>query len=181
APRGVDTGRTLEQIAAAADHIWHSDRDGGKKVAARKPPAALRPTPARRGRGHAPVSVADVPGIRRAELPKFVPPQLATLVSQAPSGEAWLHEMKYDGYRLLAWGNGKTGPVRYSDHVAGDGADFFTHACRLGLEGTVAKRRDAPYRGTRGTDWLKIKCVKRQEVVIGGYTDPEGSRVGIGA
>src|SRR5438128_12292999 len=44
-PRSVDTGRTLEEIAAAADHVWHSDRDGGKKVAARKPPAALRPTP----------------------------------------------------------------------------------------------------------------------------------------
>jgi bifunctional non-homologous end joining protein LigD len=83
--------------------------------------------------------------------------------------------------RLLASGNGKPGPVRYSDHVAGDGPDFFTHACRLGLEGVVAKRRDAPYRGTRGADWLKIKCAKQQEVVIGGYTDPEGSRIGIGA
>src|SRR5712692_6929546 len=83
--------------------------------------------------------------------------------------------------RLLASGNGKSGPVRYSDHVAGDGPDFFTHGCRLGLEGVIAKRRDAPYRSTRGADWLKIKCVKRQEVVIGGYTDPEGSRIGIGA
>jgi len=281
-PKSVLTGRTLEEIAAAADRVWHSDREGGKKTAAPlKPPAALRPAPARRGRGRRPVSVAGVPGVRRAPLPKFVPPQLATLVSQAPSGEAWLHEMKYDGYRILArldhgrvtllsrngrdWtekfptiaeavghlpaeramldgeiavlqpdgttsfqalqnflsgtgrgqlvymvfdllhldggdltgapleerkavlerllasGNGKSGPVRYSDHVAGDGPDFFTHACRLGLEGVVAKRRDAPYRGTRGADWLKIKCVKQQEVVIGGYTDPEGSRVGIGA
>src|SRR5712691_9463309 len=65
--------------------------------------AARRPPPrASRIRPHAPVSVADVPGIRRGTLPKFVPPQLATLVSQAPSGDAWIHEMKYDGYRILA-------------------------------------------------------------------------------
>ena len=45
----------------------------------------------------------------------------------------------------------------------------------------ISKRRDAPYRGTRSSDWLKAKCVKEQEIVIAGYTDPEGSRVGIGA
>jgi bifunctional non-homologous end joining protein LigD len=71
--------------------------------------------------------------------------------------------------------------LRYSDHVAGAGADFFAHACKLGLEGIVSKKRDAPYRGTRGPEWLKIKCLKQQEIVIGGYTEPEGSRIGIGA
>jgi bifunctional non-homologous end joining protein LigD len=71
--------------------------------------------------------------------------------------------------------------VHYSEHVVGGGPAFFAHACRLGLEGIVSKRRDAPYRGARGPDWVKVKCVKEQEVVIGGYTDPEGSRVGIGA
>ena len=45
----------------------------------------------------------------------------------------------------------------------------------------MSKKRDAPYRGTRGADWLKVKCLKQQEIVIGGYTEPEGSRIGIGA
>jgi bifunctional non-homologous end joining protein LigD len=226
-------------------------------------------------------SAGPVVGGRRAALPEFVQPQLATLVSQAPPGDGWFHEMKYDGYRILArldhervrllsrngrdWtrnfsaiaeavarlpakramfdgevtvflpdgttsfqalqnllsgaGRGQlvymvfdllhldgwdlTGarlearkerlqpllesararrsPLRYSNHVVGGGPEFFTHACRLGLEGAVSKRRDAPYRGTRGSSWLKIKCLKQQEIVIGGYTDPEGSRIGIGA
>ena len=72
-------------------------------------------------------------------------------------------------------------PLKYSDHVIGAGPEFFAQACRLGLEGIVSKRRDAPYHGARTPDWLKIKCIREQEVVIGGYTDPEGSRVGIGA
>ena len=73
------------------------------------------------------------------------------------------------------------GPLKYSDHMAGAGPEFFAQACRLGLEGIVSKRRDALYQGARTPDWLKIKCVREQEVVIGGYTDPEGSRIGIGA
>ena len=60
------------------------------------------------------------------------------------------------------------GPLRYSDHVEGNGPEFFAQACRLGLEGIISKRRDSPYRGTRSREWLKIKCVKRQQVVIGG-------------
>jgi len=210
-----------------------------------------------------------------------VPPQLATLVSDAPTGDEWLHEMKFDGYRILArlergrarllsrngndWterfavvakgverlpaeramldgevavllpdgttsfqalqnllsggtggqlvymafdllhldGRDLTGarledrkgvleallaaagaaaePVRMSRHVVGSGPAFLEQACRLGLEGAVAKRRDAPYRSARNPDWRKIKCTKRQEVVIGGFTEPDGSRVGIGA
>jgi len=76
---------------------------------------------------------------------------------------------------------GEPGTLRYSDHVVGSGAEFFAEACRLGLEGVVSKRRGARYRSTRGTDWVKTKCLSRQEVVIGGYTDPEGARSGIGA
>jgi bifunctional non-homologous end joining protein LigD len=222
-----------------------------------------------------------VPGARRAALPKFVQPELATLVERPPEGDRWLHELKHDGYRMLArleqrraqllsrnardWtqsfpdvaaavarlpaeqaildgevtvllpdgtssfqalqnfmsgtaggrlaymifdllyldgrdltgarledrkaalarllasANDKAAVLRYSDHVVGSGAEFLEQACRLGLEGIVSKRRDAPYRGTRGGDWLKIKCLAQQEIVIGGYTEPEGSRVGIGA
>ncbi|HMG21520.1 MAG TPA: non-homologous end-joining DNA ligase [Kofleriaceae bacterium] len=202
--------------------------------------------------------------------------QLATLVAEPPEGGAWLHEQKFDGYRILAeldrgvvrllsrrfkdWtaafpqvaatiaelpvdravldgevaavladgrtsfqalqnrggahivyfafdllaidGDDLTGlpledrkarlaalvgaaghrtGVRYSDHVVGGGAEFFALACQRGLEGIISKRRDKPYLPGRGTTWLKTKCLQRQELVIGGFTDPEGSRRGIGA
>jgi bifunctional non-homologous end joining protein LigD len=54
-------------------------------------------------------------------------------------------------------------------------------ACKLGLEGVIAKRLDSTYVSRRSTAWIKLKCSQRQEFVIGGYTDPQGSRVGIGA
>lgn len=206
-------------------------------------------------------------------------PQLARLVKHAPEGDEWLHEMKYDGYRIgcrirggsvtLISRNGKDwtgafpkiaeaagrlgirdalldgevavvlpdgrtsfqalqnvggGPrrglayfvfdvpklggtslerrpleerkrelrqllgrparnaiIRYSEHVIGRGAEMFAEACRLRLEGIISKRRDAPYKPGRSDAWVKVKCVLRQEFVIGGFTDPEGSRQGIGA
>lgn len=73
------------------------------------------------------------------------------------------------------------GPLRFTEHREGDGEAFFEQACRDGWEGLIAKRADAPYRGGRGRDWLKFKCLNGQEFVIGGYTDPSGSRVGFGA
>jgi bifunctional non-homologous end joining protein LigD len=54
-------------------------------------------------------------------------------------------------------------------------------ACRRGLEGIISKRRDAPYRGGRVGSWLKVKCTARQELVIVGFTEPQGSRTGLGA
>ena len=71
--------------------------------------------------------------------------------------------------------------IRLSDHVQGQGEGFYQQACRHGLEGIVSKRADAPYRSGRGKDWLKVKCLKRQEFIIAGYTDPEGARSGFGA
>jgi bifunctional non-homologous end joining protein LigD len=218
---------------------------------------------------------------RPAPLPAGFEPQLATLVKAPPPGDDWLHELKYDGYRIgcrvdgdriqllsrrgkdwtaqfpeicaaarklpvktalidgeaavlmpdgrtsfqalqnffgagsraglvffafdllhldgqdlselpleerkraleeVVVGRKKTpGLIRYSEHVVGGGADFFKHACRLGLEGIVSKQADGPYKKGRTTGWLKSKCIKRQELVIGGFTDPEGSREGIGA
>lgn len=73
------------------------------------------------------------------------------------------------------------GRLRYSDHLEGEGALVHKKACMLELEGVVAKRLDSKYRGGRGKDWLKLKCGARQEVVIVGYTDPGGSRTGLGA
>lgn len=205
-------------------------------------------------------------------LPDFIAPQLATLTDEAPDGEAWIHEIKYDGYRLIAavsgeqvrlytrsgqdWthrfksiaaalakrnlppclldgevvvagsggrsdfgelqrvlqegsGNfayfvfdllrleredlrdqpllqrkaqlrvlleGPRDPIRYSDHEQGRGDRVARQACRLGLEGIISKRADAPYRSTRNRAWLKVKCVQRQEFIIGGWTPSTRNR-----
>ena len=71
--------------------------------------------------------------------------------------------------------------IRYTDHFEGDGEGFFRAACEAGLEGVIAKRADGPYRGGRHPEWRKIKCQRRQEFVIGGYTDPKGTRAHLGA
>jgi bifunctional non-homologous end joining protein LigD len=74
------------------------------------------------------------------------------------------------------------GIIRYTQHFDGDGRAVLDQACALGAEGIVSKRRDAPYRpGARHDDWRKSKCSKRQEFVVGGFTDPSGSRVGVGS
>src|SRR4030095_15289646 len=72
-------------------------------------------------------------------------------------------------------------PLRYSEPVVGSGEEFFRQACRFQLEGIVSKRGDAPYTPGRARTWLKIKCQQEQELVIGGFTDPEGQRSGLGA
>ncbi|HEY9504173.1 MAG TPA: non-homologous end-joining DNA ligase, partial [Pyrinomonadaceae bacterium] len=210
-----------------------------------------------------------VPGARKAPLPEFIPPQLATLVDKPPAGDAWFHELKLDGYRLLChvdhgqvkfWtfrrsrGTAKfpvlgkavkalrlksaildgeivaldtsgrasfqklqqqinknsaaglmfhifdlvyldgfmltrcplrerkrvlaelfvkvdeKSPLRFSDHIEGSGAQFFKEACKFGLEGIVSKLADSVYESTRSRSWLKVKCLRRQEFVIAGYT-----------
>jgi bifunctional non-homologous end joining protein LigD len=221
------------------------------------------------------------PQARKAALPDFIPPQLATLVSEAPAGDDWLHEIKLDGYRLqlrfdhrdvklltrrghdwsarmphllaelqrltlgpalidgelvvlhqgrsdfqrlqnslsagaddqcvvfafdllqlgtydlrklalrdrkallaqtlTAAGLTQTSRLRLSEHVIGRGPEFFAQACKLHVEGSVAKRIDAPYESKRSHNWLKIKCLARQEFVIGGFSKPEGSRQHFGA
>jgi bifunctional non-homologous end joining protein LigD len=80
--------------------------------------------------------------------------------------------------RLL---RGRRGRLRYSEHVDAPGAEVHQRACRMHLEGIVSKRKQAPYVAGRGQAWLKVKCVARQEFVIGGYTDPEGARAELGS
>jgi ATP-dependent DNA ligase len=130
-PRSVASGRTLEEVAADPSSVWSSSR------------------------GKPDTDPARAPEARRAALPAFVRPQLATRVHEPPEGEAWLHETKFDGYRLRsapldarkallkATLGPATGPLRYSEHVIGSGRKFFAEACRKGLEGIVSKRRDA--------------------------------------
>jgi hypothetical protein len=73
-----------------------------------------------------------------------------------------------------------TPPLQFSDHQIGRGRAFYEHACGLKLEGIVSKRGDAPYApGNRGL-WLKVKCLNREEFVVVGWTDPEGTRPHLG-
>ena len=71
--------------------------------------------------------------------------------------------------------------IRYADHVVGHGAAFFAQATTLGVEGIVSKRRDSVYQAGRRSGWLKIKCLREQPFVVGGYTDQAGMVGGLGA
>ena len=257
----VLSGRNMEEIAAARDQVWRK----GEAVTAS---------------AGEPIDPSSLPGAHPASQPETVAPQLARLVSEVPRGEDWLHEIKFDGYRLIgALKNGSVrlwtrhgqdwterfAPVaraiaalpvsqaiidgeivvldpqglsdfqslqnvlkgqgggqlayylfdlvhcqgfdlsrtplharkellrqlltgvdpaallRYSDHIRGEGERVFRHACRFALEGIVSKRADSPYQSKRSANWLKVKCLQRQEFVIGGYSEPAGSRTGFGA
>ncbi|MBV9685619.1 MAG: non-homologous end-joining DNA ligase, partial [Alphaproteobacteria bacterium] len=93
-------------------------------------------------------------------------------------GSAPLTERKQRLRRLLS---GASAPLQYSDHQLGRGLDFYDKACELSLEGIVSKRADAPYApGNRGL-WRKVKCLNREEFVVVGWTDPEGSRPSLGS
>ncbi len=78
---------------------------------------------------------------------------------------------------VISWG----GLIRYARHRPGDGIGCYREACRSGWEGIIAKRAASRYVHRRSPDWLKFPCLHRQEFVIGGYTDPRGSRTGFGA
>lgn len=271
-PLSAATGRSMEEIAAAKSRLWssnHPDANG---------PAGNKPHP------HAAAQIApDASSLTRAVAapqPERMAPELATLVKEIPAGDEWLHEIKFDGYRIVGvitpervrlwtrnghdWtdkfpelaealralpveqaivdgeivvldaqgisdfqalqnaikgGKGRilyyvfdiphcqgydlartplierrellrqihaaaqdSAPIlRYSDHLQGKGPEFYRHACRYSLEGVISKRADSGYEQRRSRGWLKIKCSKRQEFVIGGYTSPGGSRAGFGA
>ncbi|MFL6738467.1 MAG: DNA ligase D [Sphingomicrobium sp.] len=237
----VTTDRSMAEIAAGTD-VWRSNR-GGRKGGWQKRKAQAGP-------------------------PEFQAPQLATLVDAIPTGNDWLHEYKYDGYRLListaggaatAWtrkGNdwsdkfrsivraaaklpagclidgeavaldkkGKPSfqllqstlkggdadlafyafdllvdqgeditklpnierkerlaallkavspPILYGDHVVGKGEKLFEAICKEGGEGIISKKAKAGYSGERSRNWLKIKCIQRQEFVIVGWQDSD--------
>jgi bifunctional non-homologous end joining protein LigD len=88
-----------------------------------------------------------------------------------------LRERKQILRDLLAF----AGPLRFTEHREADGEAYYREACANGWEGLIAKRADAPYRAGRTRDWLKFKCSSGQEFVIGGFTDPRGTRTGFGA
>lgn len=72
-------------------------------------------------------------------------------------------------------------PLRFTTHRNREGEAFWQEACRKGWEGIIAKLADSPYVHRRSPHWLKFKCANEQEFVIGGYTDPKGTRRGFGA
>jgi ATP-dependent DNA ligase len=89
----------------------------------------------------------------------FIAPCLPTKTDKLPSGSQWLHEIKHDGFQSPG--------IRFNEHTEGDGPTVFAHACKLGLEGIVSKRKDSTYRSGRSPDWLKMKnpgcsAVKRE-------------------
>ncbi|MBJ7313913.1 DNA ligase D [Rugamonas sp. CCM 8940] len=77
--------------------------------------------------------------------------------------------------------HGPAARVRFSEEFDAAPGEMMAAACRMGLEGIIGKRRDAAYVSGRTRDWIKLKCGRRQEFVVGGYTDPQGSRSGFGA
>jgi bifunctional non-homologous end joining protein LigD len=83
-PLSVSSGRSMDAIAEDRDWVWHSNRDDGERVPAKA------------------ISLDRLAGARKGAMPANLKPQLATLSDKAPEGEEWLHEIKYDGYRLLA-------------------------------------------------------------------------------
>jgi bifunctional non-homologous end joining protein LigD len=91
-----------------------------------------------------------------------------------------LRERKQTLEQLLVSAKAK-GQLRYSDHVEGNGPQFFKQACEYGMEGIISKLADSPYESTRNRNWLKTKCVKRQEFVIAGYTPSKKGFPGFGS
>lgn len=276
--KGAATGRVIG-LASATDPTQPPAKPTKRRNVQKRSAAATT-----EGTIHSTVEdhAAALQGARRAAMPKFTPPQLALLRDLIPAGDAWIHEVKFDGYRLAARLDGArvqlltrhghdwthkfaqlaedlarlgvramldgevvaidergrssfallqralkdespselvffafdltfagrhdvTGAplaerrgllemilgtptagrvsdrVRISRAIDVEGKDLIEHACRLGLEGIVSKRRDAPYRSDRSGAWVKVKCGQRQEFVIVGFSPPRGSRAGIGA
>lgn len=83
--------------------------------------------------------------------------------------------------QTIATGGGEAGLLRLSEHLKGRPEDLMAQACAQGWEGLVAKKAASPYRPGRSSDWRKLKCTARQELVVGGWTDPGGARTAFGA
>jgi bifunctional non-homologous end joining protein LigD len=101
---------------------------------------------------------------------------LVHLLGRDTSGLALL-----DRKKLLADAVEASEVVRVVDELSGDPGDLLDQACSSGWEGLIAKRSASTYVSGRSPDWRKLKCSASQELVIGGWTEPRGSRVGLGA
>ncbi len=90
-----------------------------------------------------------------------------------------LEQRKVILHKLLPDGGPRC--LQFVDHIVGNGPEFFQQTAAMGLEGVVSKRRDRRYRSGRSAEWIKAKHLQREEFVIGGFTEPSGSRQGLGA
>jgi bifunctional non-homologous end joining protein LigD len=88
-----------------------------------------------------------------------------------------LEERRQQLEKVLRWKD----QLRITEQMTGDGAALLEQACGDGWEGLIAKRLGTPYVSTRSRDWLKLKCTRAQELVVGGFTAPRGSRTELGA
>jgi DNA ligase D-like protein (predicted ligase) len=123
------------------------------------------------------IHLTDPEAIERAGVPVYL-----YLFDLLVLGDVDLRRLPLrDRKRLLHAAFDFGGPLRFSRHRNADGVAYYREACRRGWEGLIAKRADSPYTSGRSPDWLKFKCVREQEFVIGGFTDPKGTRVGFGA
>jgi bifunctional non-homologous end joining protein LigD len=121
--KSVLSDRSMEEIAADADRVWSSRRNG--RAAKSKPkPSAAKKKSASRVKSETSRGIAQLPGAKHASFPKSLSPQLATLASEIPVGDDWLHELKFDGYRILAFVDG--GKVRLVTRNGKDWTDRFT-------------------------------------------------------
>jgi len=281
-PLSVVTGRSIDEIAKGngKKRVWHSNR-GDKKAAVKQSKAVTRPAQQMRAKAFAAAVIhKKSAGAGRVRLPSFVPPCLATLHSAAPRGDEWLHEIKFDGYRIearvdcgkvrlltrkgLDWTHrfkpivqammalpaktalldgelvvedakgissfsllqtdlkdgrrdrlvyyvfdllhldgrdltgeplverkaalaqllrltGKNGLIRYTEHFDDDGGLILKHACGLGFEGVVSKRRDATYRSGRSGNFIKSKCYNAREFVVAGFSPSTAAPKAVGA
>jgi bifunctional non-homologous end joining protein LigD len=111
--------------------------------------------------------------------------QIVYFVFDAPYFKGYdIRDVRLDERRPLleaALAKSPSEMVRFSAEFGDDPAQLVVAACQVGLEGVIGKRRDSRYVTRRSPEWIKLKCGMRQEFVIGGYTDPKGSRTGIGS
>ncbi len=281
--RSVSTGRTMQEIADEQASVWH-DKEAtqlAENSSLTAPKSERTKTAKAKSPRRKKTDPFALPGARPAPLPATFRPELATLVSKPPEGDNWLHEIKYDGYRILCVVSGKSArlisrngndwtqkfpgiadgasrldidsgildgevvvvdpagrtdfqalqnilkgirsgrlvfyafdlpyyngydltqtplverkkilqqmlanqprngsTLLYTDHIFGQGGTVFGQACRFALEGVISKQVDSSYQQKRTRNWLKVKCYLRQEFVVGGFTEPGGSRTGFGA
>jgi bifunctional non-homologous end joining protein LigD len=123
------------------------------------------------------IGISDPSRARRAGVPVYLYLFDLLVIGDVDISRLPLRARK----RLLRETFGFTDPVHYSAHRNTEGEAYHDEACRRGWEGLIAKRADSRYRSGRSTDWLKFKCVRGQEFVVGGFTEPAGSRTGFGA
>jgi len=153
APESVSSGLRIEDIGSKPGSVWHSNRASERKPA-RRGSSAARPL----------LDASGLPGARRATLPRRIAPQLATLVARIPEGDAWLHEIKYDGFRTLC--EIARGKVRLLTRNGLDWTDRFgsvaAAAASLPVTGAILDGEIAVLRADGTTSFQDLQNVLRR-------------------